>query len=94
MSQILRTFYKDPDETLKFTIDWADWLTSPDVIDSSEWTVPAGITNVAVSASTTQTTIWLSGGSAGTSYDIVNAITTDATTPEIAERTIRIVVRT
>ncbi len=94
MSEILRTFYKDPDEKIKYTIDWTDWLDGQTTIASSAWVVPGGITQEAVSNSTTQVSIWLSGGSAGTSYDIVNRITTAATTTEIAERTIRVIVRT
>lgn len=66
---------KDPDEVLDFVIDWTDRLGS-DTIATSAWTVPSGITEDSDSETTTKTTIWLSGGTAGTEYTLQNRITT------------------
>lgn len=68
-------FNKDPDAVLDYTIDWSDWLGS-DTITASTWTVPAGITNDSDSNTTTKAIIWLSGGTAETTYECINHITT------------------
>ena len=83
-------YVKDPDALLDYTENWATWLGT-DEIDTSSWTVPAGITNAADSATTTTTTIWLSGGTAGTNYEVVNSITTTA--GRETDRTLYIYVR-
>lgn len=69
---------KDPNSVLDYSIDWSDWLGS-DTIHSSTWTLPAGIIKDPVgqdSFTNTVTTIWLSGGTAGTTYTILNRIVT------------------
>jgi hypothetical protein len=68
-------FYKDPDAKLDYGFDWATWLGS-DTISSSSWTVPTGLTKVSDTNDTTTTTVWLSGGTAGVSYRVVNSIVT------------------
>ena len=73
----LKTFVKDPDETLNYTLDWNLWLNG-DTISSSAWAVDSGITNSSVTNTTTQATIFLAGGTAGTSYTATNTITTAA----------------
>lgn len=83
-------FHKDPEAVLDYSIDWTAWLDG-DTISVSAWTVPAGITQDSASASTTGTTIWLSGGAAGETYTLVNHITTAAGRED--DRTIRIKVR-
>jgi len=84
------TFAKDPDATLDYMIDWSDWLDS-DTISTSIWTVPSGITKDSDTNSTTTATIWLSGGTAGQSYKLVNRIVTACGRTD--DRTIRIIVR-
>ena len=70
---------KDPDSTLDFGFDWEDWLDDvTDTIAASTWTVPAGLTKDSDTFDDTTTTIWLSGGTAGTWYTCVNHITTAA----------------
>lgn len=68
---------KDPQGVLDYMIDWSDWLGA-DVISSSTWTVPAGITKDSDTTSATTATIWLSGGTAGTAYTLRNKIITAA----------------
>ena len=68
-------FYKDVNATLDDTVDWTDWLDG-DTIISSSWSVPAGITQVSASNTTTGATVWLSGGTAGESYSVRNRVVT------------------
>jgi hypothetical protein len=68
-------FSKDPDEVKDYHINWATHLGT-DTIVTSTWIVPAGITKVRDSSTTTTATIWLSGGTAGQQYHLVNHITT------------------
>lgn len=72
------SFAKDPDAILDYTMDWSSWLDAAggDTIATATWTLPAGISTVGNSKSLTETTIWLSGGTAGTSYAILCRITT------------------
>lgn len=74
----IASFAKDPDAILDYTLDWSAWLDAAggDTILTSAWTLPVGIASVGDTKSLTQTTIWLSGGTAGTGYAILNRITT------------------
>lgn len=87
---VLGTFRKTTTEYLDFTIDWSKWLPPDDILNFSSWTVPAGITNGMETSTTTSTSIWLSGGTLGESYDVVNSIKTSAGRQE--DRTIRIII--
>lgn len=68
---------KDPNDVIDFQVTWATWLGT-DTIATSTWIVPTGITKDSDTNTTTTTTIWLSGGTAGTTYELVNRITTAA----------------
>lgn len=82
-------FVKDPDATLDFGFDWEDWLDSGETIESSSWSVPSGLTNAGEDYSTTQTKIWLSGGTTGTEYTVTNTIeTTESATEEVRSFTL------
>lgn len=88
----LKTWTKDPDSVLDYTVDWSgDNYLGADTIASASWTVPGGITQAASSATTTTATIWLSGGVDGQDYDVANKIVTAGGRTD--ERTIRIQVR-
>lgn len=73
---------KDPDESVDFDLDWTTDLTpedgsAVDTIETSAWTVPAGLTKTTDSHDDAQRTkIWLTGGTAGQSYLLLNRITT------------------
>jgi len=67
--------YKAPTDTENYTIDWGRWLDG-DTIYSSSWTLPSGISTTENTYTSTQTVIWLTGGTAHTNYDIVNEIVT------------------
>lgn len=68
-------FYKDPDAVLDYVRDWSTFLGA-DTISTSTWTAPAGITVNSSSNTTTTATVWLSGGTEGTTYAVRNRITT------------------
>lgn len=69
-------YNKDPDAVLDYSVDWAAWLGA-DTIATSTWpVVPAGITKDSDTNDTTSATIWLSGGTAGQTYQITNRIVT------------------
>jgi len=86
----LGKFIKDPNAKLDYTVDWSSYLGS-DTIDSVEWVVPDGITMESQEETESVATIWLSGGTAGTDYDVVCRITTVG--GRIDDRTIVIKVR-
>ena len=72
---------KDPDEILDYEINWSApdgaRLSPGDTIVTSTWPViPAGITKNSDSHTTTSSTIWLSGGTIGATYELTCRITT------------------
>ncbi len=70
------TFVKDPDAVLDYTVNWSDWLATGETISTSAFTVDSGITKDSESNTTTTGTVWLSGGTAGTRYEVTHRITT------------------
>jgi hypothetical protein len=83
---------KDPQEILDYVVDWAKPLAG-DLIVASTWTLPQGITDTGnQSFDDTTTTIWLSGGSDGENYELINQITTAA--GRVREQTCRLRCRT
>lgn len=72
------THTKDPNSLLDFGVDWSSWLASGETISTSEWDVPAGLTEGASTESDGITTVWLSGGTAGTTYRVRNRVSTSA----------------
>lgn len=77
MTAFTWTTPKDPDEVKDYVIDWTDRLNE-DVIATSTWIVPDGITKDSDSfdADENTTTIWLSGGTLNDNYEFTNRITT------------------
>lgn len=69
---------KAPNEVFDYVVDWTADLLPSDTISTSEWTVEAGITKDADSilAGLLTTDIDLSGGVAGTNYELINKIVT------------------
>lgn len=67
---------KDPNADLDFGIGWGDWLTGAEMISTSTWIVPTGITGHDDSNDATSATIWLSGGQLGEVYTVTNRIVT------------------
>lgn len=78
---------KDPDADLDYAVDWGTgaepgpWLPAGDSIATSVWTVPDGLVLGTGDKAPTitggnLTRCWLSGGTAGTTYQVTNQITT------------------
>jgi hypothetical protein len=85
------SYIKDPDAVLDYGFDWSEWLQSGETVASASWTVPTGITKNSQTNSTTVSLAWLSGGTAGTNYNVSCKITTSES--RIDERTMTIIVR-
>lgn len=74
---VLARYVKDPDAILDYTIDWSSWLATGDTISASVWTADEGITvEDGDTFDDDSTTVWLSGGTAGAVYRVVNHVTT------------------
>lgn len=71
--------FKDPNEVLDYTLDWSERLDS-DTIDTSAWSFAVDPDSALVidsdSETATTTTVWLSGGTIGETYELTNRITT------------------
>lgn len=88
MANSLTMPIKDPDAVLDYAIDWSDWLQSGETISTSAWTVQTGLTAGSTGNNGTIASIWLSGGTAGTTYTATNRITTNQGRTD--DRTLRI----
>jgi hypothetical protein len=82
---------KDPDAVLDYCLDWSKWLANNEHITQSTWTPSAGVTVESTTATASVTTVWLSGGTPGYPFTIVNHIVTDQGRQD--DRTITIRVR-
>jgi hypothetical protein len=81
---VTSSYAKDPDAVLDYEVDWAGpaaedgpWLQTGETISTSIWVVPTGIVQNSASSTTTTATIWLSGGTAGTTYEVTNRVVTN-----------------
>lgn len=70
--------YKDPQEVLDYKVDWSKRLGTDTIVTSTWPSPPAGITVVTTAATSKSTTVWLSGGTEGQTYTLVNRIVTAA----------------
>lgn len=83
---------KDPNDVLDYAIDWNDVLDlDADAIASAVWTFPSGVTMDSQAEATGVTTVWISGGTAGTRYEISCRLTT--TGGRTYDRTVTLSVR-
>lgn len=83
------TYIKDPNAVLDYTLDWSQWLVD-DTLLTSTWVIPDGLTSPSNSNTPTQSTVWLSGGTAGVEYKVTNRVTTAAGRTD--DRSIRVLV--
>ena len=68
---------KYPNELLDYTIDFSDWLTEGDTIESGTWDyVTSGLTQEDATITDTSISVWVSGGVAGGRYPITGTATT------------------
>jgi len=68
---------KDKDSSVDYMIDWTDWLATDETVTASDWTVPAGLTEVNTDFDDDSSTIMVSGGSNGTVYALTCTATTN-----------------
>lgn len=69
---------KDPDALREFPLNYSEWLASlgeGKTIVGSAWTVPTGITEEESDFTDLATSIWLSGGTHGVDYELLNHVT-------------------
>jgi len=96
LERVVETFQKDPSDVLEYPFDWVNhptgrWLGESETISSHVISADTGITVDSDSESGGIVTAWLSGGTAGTSYDVAcKIVTSDGRTDE---RTIKILVQ-
>ena len=83
-----KAFTKDPDAVLDYKFDWSDWLASNEAISSYTITVASGLTKDSDTESGGVVMVWLSGGTAGTTYTVACKIVTDGGRTD--ERTVEI----
>jgi hypothetical protein len=76
------SFIKEPDAFLDYGFDWSQWLEDGEAVVVSTWVVPEGLTVEAEEFTGTITTVWLSGGTVGANYRLVNHIETATRTDE------------
>lgn len=72
------TVAKDPGATLDWRWDFTDWLGAGDTVSTAVATPATGIAVDSYTADTTGVNVVLSGGTAGTSYDVTVQVTTAA----------------
>jgi hypothetical protein len=84
---LIAIYVHDPEAVLDYYVDWAPWLAG-DTITDSDWTSTGTVTlsDPAVLGGVTQ--IWVSGGVAGETVDLVNHIVTAEGRED--ERTVRL----
>jgi hypothetical protein len=73
----MASFTKDPDAILDYLVDWEDWLATGDYIVSAATSVQSGLTLTTQAFTSTQHTIWLSGGTKGTDYTVTSRVWTN-----------------
>ena len=86
MSLTLQNPLKDPSAVLDYVFDWTEWLATGETIavDSETGkklitiTADTGITVDSSTEDDGKVTVWLSGGTAGTTYRVECLITTSA----------------
>jgi hypothetical protein len=69
---------KEATAILDFTIDLTNLLQTTEIINTSNWTVPTGITQVTATNDNTMATIWLSGGTLNAVYELINTVVTNS----------------
>lgn len=74
----MTVYTKDPVAILDYTVDWSTWLVGGETIVSATWTVPAGLTKVENSNTTTSATARISGGQVGSIYELACVVVTSS----------------
>jgi hypothetical protein len=84
---------KDPDAELSYTFNWTTWLNGETlVIANCLWVAPEGIDIITQQHEEAgESTVRLSGGTAGESYEVVNNV--ESSTGEKDNRTLLVEIR-
>ena len=84
---------KDAAAVLDYANDWTAWLaaSATDTIATSTWTIQTGLTSSSPVVAAGVTSLFISGGTAGTTYTITNKIVT--TGGRTDQRSFRVVVK-
>ena len=69
-------FDKDPNAVLDYQWDWSTWLATGETITDAVITMPTGLTKDSQVDADTTVTAWISGGTAGTGYQVLCHIET------------------
>jgi hypothetical protein len=77
MSRQVAHWYQDSDELVARTLNWTADLNNS-TISGVTWTMPAGLTNVATSNTSTTASVRISGGTPGETYLVTCTVTTAA----------------
>lgn len=74
----MRVWTKDPQAVLDWAFDWSNWLAPGEVISGTPVvTVDSGLVKDSQSNTGSRVTVWLSGGTSGTTYKVACRVTTD-----------------
>jgi hypothetical protein len=89
-------YVQSPAATLDYLINWAPYLTSPpaqpgDTITTSSWLADTGITITDLGHTDTTTSVRVTAGTLGGTYNAVNTITTSGGRTD--ERTLTFMIR-
>lgn len=79
---------RDPNSVLDYKWDWSQWLQVGETISSHQVVPAIGINVDSSTHDTTSVTAWISGGTAGTVYNVIARITTNQGRTD--DRTIRL----
>jgi hypothetical protein len=74
-SKGVSSIIKDPNAVLDYKLDWTSWLAL-DTLLTVTWSVPQDLVKTTQANDQYTSTIWLSGGRAGTSYTVECRVTT------------------
>lgn len=82
----------DPDEQKDYGLDWSLLLEDGEEIATSDWTIVLGVglTIDSQSNTTTTTTVWVSDGVAGVTYQLLNRITTNSSPVRHYDQTMKL----
>lgn len=83
-----KEFEHAPNAKLDYGFDWTSWLASGETISTSSWTTDTLTSSSPQITDNKITSVFVEGGVVGTSYKIVNTVTTSV--GRIDSRTIRL----
>lgn len=76
---------------LDYAMLWQEWLQTGEQIATSAWNNPSGLTVASPEHSINQAKVWVSGGTKGVTYKLVNTITTNQGRTDARELYIKVI---